>query len=191
MAVSTYVYGMVHFKAIGKDATLPAASKRKPTCRFSINRWPHLQLNQLIHAPALARSPLPVSPNSTQVMYRTVTPRFLAPKTLCFLTTPSCLVLGARVDPATASKKIVESLERAGWARHHVSRPGLGYWVCNPGGIWLTTLAAFGGPCPPFLSPLARKGERVASALGPAPTVSLCYPGMHVCCVYARVLFPR
>eukprot|EP00752_Nemacystus_decipiens_P002963 g2753.t1 len=70
-----------------------------------------------------------------------------------------------RVDPATASKQLVESLERAGWAKHQVSRPALAFWVCNPGGIWLTTLAAFGGPCPPFMAPLARTAEQVGVSL--------------------------
>lgn len=64
----------------------------------------------------------------------------------------------ASVDPATAMARTLESLEKAGWARHRVLRPGLGYWVCNPTGIWLVTLAAFGGPCPPFLAPLATSG---------------------------------
>eukprot|EP00903_Cladosiphon_okamuranus_P007643 g7412.t1 len=70
-----------------------------------------------------------------------------------------------RVDPASASKDIVESLKRAGWSKHRVSRPGLWYWICNPGGIWLTTLAAFGGPCPPFMAPLARGAEHVGLSL--------------------------
>ncbi|CAN0247605.1 unnamed protein product, partial [Hapterophycus canaliculatus] len=59
------------------------------------------------------------------------------------------------LDPETAVQKTVELLRRAGWAKHRVLRPALGYWICNPGGIWLVTLAAFGGPCPSLLAPLA------------------------------------
>lgn len=110
-----------------------------------------------------------------------------------------------RVDPTTASKAIVESLERAGWAKHQVSRPGLAYWVCNPGGIWLTTLAAFGGPCPPFMAPLARKGGRkmthqrihvwaIICRYSSRPRACLCFclaRGMHVVCApYALSFIP-
>ncbi|CAM9957726.1 unnamed protein product [Ectocarpus fasciculatus] len=70
-----------------------------------------------------------------------------------------------RVDPATATKRTVESLKRDGWARHRVPRPALGYWITNPGGIWLVTLAAFGGPCPAFAEPLARSAGHVGLRL--------------------------
>ncbi|CAM9312451.1 unnamed protein product [Ectocarpus sp. 4 AP-2014] len=70
-----------------------------------------------------------------------------------------------RVDPATATKRTVESLKRDGWARHRVRRPALAYWITNPGGIWLVTLAAFGGPCPAFAEPLARSAGHVGLRL--------------------------
>ncbi|CAM9542570.1 unnamed protein product, partial [Pylaiella littoralis] len=69
------------------------------------------------------------------------------------------------VDPATATRKTVDSLRRAGWGKHRVSRPSLGYWICNPAGIWLVTLAAFGAPCPSFLAPLARDAQHVGISL--------------------------
>lgn len=72
--------------------------------------------------------------------------------------------VGVSVDAAaTKMKKTVDSLKRAGWGKHRVLRPSLGYWICNPGCIWLVTLAAFGGPCPSMLAPLAKNGARAAS----------------------------
>ncbi|CAM9901056.1 unnamed protein product [Scytosiphon promiscuus] len=69
------------------------------------------------------------------------------------------------LDPRTAMEKTVEALRRAGWAKHRVLRPALGYWICNPVGIWLLTLAAFGGPCPSLLAPLATNAENVGLLL--------------------------
>lgn len=69
-------------------------------------------------------------------------------------------VAAPSVDSKTAMRSMVEALTRSGWGRHDMLIPSLGYWICNPLGIWLVTLAAFGGPCPAFLAPLASKGAR-------------------------------
>ncbi|CAM9809112.1 unnamed protein product [Scytosiphon promiscuus] len=59
-----------------------------------------------------------------------------------------------RVDGQMALRMIVESLKSDGWGRHTLLVPGLGYWICIPIGIWLTTIAAFGALCPAFLAPV-------------------------------------
>lgn len=58
------------------------------------------------------------------------------------------------MDGHTALGMIVENLKGDGWGRHTLLVPGLGYWICIPLGMWLTTIAAFGALCPAFLAPV-------------------------------------
>lgn len=68
------------------------------------------------------------------------------------------LVTNHSVDPDTAARSTVEFLRQDGWQRHTVLVPALGYWICIPLGIWLVTLAGFGGPAPKVFAPLVAGG---------------------------------